>query len=170
MLPEDVTLMLSRWLSEMGVHDRIAAVNSLHRLIHQYSPFHAEPVDCIQWIPAERINAEACRPDTISPVDRKRLEMSLLKDGFTQPVVVTAGRAGTLRYQVVDGFQRYLLSQKPALRKRLHGHIPVASIRTGYDVLTGLTGHSHTGEQRPVAAIPDRVCDLSPDRNRGRPR
>lgn len=138
MLPEDIVHSLADWLSKMNDLEKIAALNSLQRFIHYHGPFRNEPVGCVQWIPGECVIANDYNPDTISPVERKILELSLLQDGFTQPIVVTVGRAEELHYHVMDGYQRYLLSQKPLLRKRLRGHIPVTIIRPQDDAIFSL--------------------------------
>ncbi|HAT1684940.1 TPA: ParB-like nuclease domain-containing protein [Klebsiella oxytoca] len=165
MLPDDITRLLDTWLSGLDATERIAVLNSLHRFLHQYSPFCDEPVDCVQWIPAECITANNYNPNTMSPVEKRLLTLSLLQDGFTQPVVVTPGRTNELRYQVVDGYHRFLLSQGAALRKRLLGHIPVTCIRTGLDEPAGLMAatvrHNRARGQHRVAAMSDIVRDLS---------
>ncbi|ENE8567954.1 ParB N-terminal domain-containing protein [Salmonella enterica] len=138
MLPGDLSKLLTHWLSGMDDTEKIAALNSLQRFIHQHGPFRDEPVGCVQWVPADCVNANDYNPESIGPVEQKILELSLLQDGFTQPIVVTTGRAEELRFHVVDGYQRYLLSQKPALRKRLLGHIPITTIRTQQDEIFSL--------------------------------
>ncbi|EDM3692505.1 hypothetical protein CSM81_23655 [Salmonella enterica subsp. enterica serovar Infantis] len=165
MLPEEIKTRLEHWLSALEGREKIAAVNSLYRFIHCHSPFHSEPVSCIQWVPLECVTANNYNPNTMSPVEKKLLELSLLKDGFTQPVVVTCGRQETLRYQVVDGYHRFLLSQKPALKKKLLGHVPVTCIHTGCDETAGLMAstirHNRARGQHRVAAMSDIVRDLS---------
>lgn len=131
MLPEYIVHSLSHWLSGMNDVEKIAALNSLQQFIHYHGPFRDEPVGCVQWVPTECVTVNDYNPETISPVERKILELSLLQDGFTQPIVVSVGRAEELNYHVVDGYQRYLLSQKAVLCKRLRGHIPVTIIRPG---------------------------------------
>ncbi|EPZ2137639.1 ParB N-terminal domain-containing protein [Salmonella enterica] len=138
MLPEALTNSILHWLSDMDDMEKIAALNSLQRFIHQHSPFRDEPIDCVQWIPADCIRANDYNPDSIGPVEQKILELSLLQDGFTQPIVVTTGKAEELHYHVIDGYQRYLLSQKPTLRKRLLAHIPVTMLRPRQDEIFSL--------------------------------
>lgn len=130
MLPEALSNSLLHWLSGMEDIEKIAALNSLQRFIHQNGPFRDEPVGCVQWVPADCVSANDFNPESIGPVEQKTLELSLLKDGFTQPIVVTTGRTEELRFYVVDGHQQYLLSQKTTLQKRLLGHIPITILRS----------------------------------------
>lgn len=165
MIPEDITIHLTQWLSSLTDQERISALNCLQQFFHPYSPFHDEPVSCIQWVPAEMIAANDYNPNTMTPVEKKLLELSLLKDGFTQPVVVTRSGPDAKNYQVVDGYHRFTLSQKPKLRKRLLGHVPVVCIRTRWDEPAGLMAttirHNRARGQHRVAAMSDIVRDLS---------
>lgn len=165
MIPEDITSQLSHWLSSFSDKERIIALNRLQQFLHQYSPFQDEPLSCIQWVPAEALTANDYNPNTMTPVEKKLLELSLIKDGFTQPVVVTGSGPEVNQYQVVDGYHRFMLSQKPALRKRLLGHVPVACIRAGCDGPAGLMAttirHNRARGQHRVAAMSDIVRDLS---------
>ncbi|MBJ9134602.1 immunoglobulin-binding protein [Citrobacter farmeri] len=138
MLPEDIVHSLSHWLSGMNDVEKIAALNSLQRFIHYHGPFRDEPIGCVQWVPTECVTANDYNPEAISLVEQKILELSLVQDGFTQPVVVTVGRTEDLHYHVMDGFQHYFISQKPILRKRLRGHIPVTIIRPRQDAIFSL--------------------------------
>lgn len=152
MLPEDIASSLLYWLSGMDDKSKIAALNSLQRFIHQNGPFRDEPVGCVQWVPAECVSANDYNPGSVGPVEQKILELSLLQEGFTQPIVVTVGRTEELHYHVVDGYQRYLISQKPVLRKRLLGHIPVATLRPRQDDIFSLMTTSVSHIRHPVKA------------------
>lgn len=165
MLPEEITTCLDGWLSVMDEHEKIAALNSLQRFIHLHSPFRDEPVSCVQWVPAESVTANNYNPNTMSPVEKKLLELSLLQEGVTQPIVVTCEGMEELHYQVVDGYHRLLLSKKLALRERLLGHVPITCIRTRCDEPAGLIAatirHNRARGQHRVAAMSDIVRDLS---------
>ncbi|ECU9384906.1 TPA: IbrB-like domain-containing protein [Salmonella enterica subsp. diarizonae serovar 61:l,v:z35] len=165
MLPEDIKTLLETWITELNEHEKIAALNTLHRFIHIHSPFSDEPVTCIQWVPIESVTANDYNPNTMTPVEKRLLELSLLQDGFTQPIVVTEAGQDDLRYQVVDGYHRFLLSQKPALRHRLLDHIPITCLHTSSDDPAGLMAstirHNRARGQHRVAAMSDIVRDLA---------
>ncbi|MGL4194153.1 MAG: hypothetical protein ACRCR0_02470, partial [Edwardsiella piscicida] len=49
--------------SQSTTAQRIALLNRLRTLLHRYSPFADEPVDCVLWIANERIEANDYNPN-----------------------------------------------------------------------------------------------------------
>lgn len=117
-------------LHGLPLAERIEAINRIRRLLHAHSPFAEEPVDCVQWVRAERVAGNDYNPNTVAPPEMRLLRLSIESDGFTQPIVAYPQADG--RYEVVDGFHRLRVgSAKGALRQRLHGYLPIAAIRAG---------------------------------------
>ncbi|WP_426736689.1 IbrB-like domain-containing protein [Pseudomonas aeruginosa] len=113
-------------LHGLPLAERIEAINRIRRLLHAHSPFAEEPVDCVQWVPAERVAGNDYNPNTVAPPEMRLLRLSIESDGFTQPIVAYPQADG--RYEVVDGFHRLRVgSAKGALRQRLHGYLPIAA-------------------------------------------
>jgi len=105
---------------------KIKAINELKSLIHQYSPFCREPVDCVLWVKAKAVEENNYNPNMMATVEKKLLKLSIEMDGFTQPVVVARQQQ---RLLIVDGFHRHLISKtSPGLNHRLHGYLPVTVI------------------------------------------
>src|SRR6185369_14161189 len=67
--------------------DRIETINEIRRALHHYSPFSAEPVDCVVWVPADSVSANDYNPNSVAPPEMKLLEHSIEQDGYTQPIV-----------------------------------------------------------------------------------
>src|SRR5688572_1826386 len=42
-------------LSQQSPETRIQTINALRKIIHELSPFKDEPVDCVEWVPAEEV-------------------------------------------------------------------------------------------------------------------
>lgn len=57
---------LFRELEYQDEDTRIATLNELRRELHRYSPFSEEPVDCVQWIPVEAVQANDYNPNTVA--------------------------------------------------------------------------------------------------------
>ncbi|MCR3770255.1 ParB N-terminal domain-containing protein [Pseudomonas aeruginosa] len=105
-------------LHGLPLAERIEAINRIRRLLHAHSPFAEEPVDCVQWVRAERVAGNDYNPNTVAPPEMRLLRLSIESDGFTQPIVAYPQADG--RYEVVDGFHRLRVgSAKGALRQRL---------------------------------------------------
>ncbi|MCL8071140.1 IbrB-like domain-containing protein [Klebsiella quasipneumoniae] len=111
----------------MTVPEKIDAGNQIKTLLHQYGPFREEPVDCLQWVPADQIHANDYNPNHVAPPEKRLLYTSLMRTGFTHPLVTW--RDEDKRYTLIDGFHRFSLTQqRKALRQRLHGYLPVVAV------------------------------------------
>jgi len=114
-------------LKQYPLQKKIEAINAIYRELHKASPFN-EPVDLIQWVPADQVEANDYNPNIIPPPEMKLLELSIREDGYTQPIVVYQD-AENERYIVVDGFHRNRIGKEiPDIRERIHGHLPVTII------------------------------------------
>lgn len=114
-------------LNKLPLDERVTAINALRREIAKASPFANEPVDCVEWVPADGVQANDYNPNTVAPPEMRLLELSIDADGYTQPIV-THDR-GEYR-EVVDGFHRSRVGKESKqVRTRVHGYLPVVTIR-----------------------------------------
>lgn len=119
---------MEHYLQSLSEEKKIEAINAFRQAIHQFSPFHEQPVDCVLWIKQEEISANDYNPNTVAPPEKRLLSKSLELDGFTQPILVTEN--GPHNYEIVDGFHRRELgSQRAALKRQLKGYLPVTCLR-----------------------------------------
>ncbi|HBT4791429.1 TPA: ParB-like nuclease domain-containing protein [Klebsiella quasipneumoniae subsp. similipneumoniae] len=159
----DIVRIITEYIGEQKtLHHKIQAINEIRTLIHQLSPFSSEPVDCVLWVKAENVEANDYNPNVMAGVERKLLERSIEKDGFTQPVV-TACQKG--RYLVVDGFHRQLTGKtSPTIRERLHGYLPVTHISTTQqglrDRIAATVRHNRARGKHQITGMSDIVRDL----------
>lgn len=110
--------------------ERIEAVNDIRVALSEHSPMGGEPVDCVLWVKSGQVTANDYNPNVVAPAEMRLLTLSILEDGYTQPVV--AWPAGDGGYEVVDGFHRNRVAREVnAVTKRVHGRLPVAVIRPG---------------------------------------
>lgn len=148
-------------LSEMDEVARTQALNAIRTRLHALSPFRHEPVDCVLWLPAGKVRANEYNPNVMAPAEQRLLHMSLLTEGYTQPVVVAQAGRG---YSVVDGYHRMQLGKhKPRLRERLKGYLPVVLVHeTGDGERRAATvRHNRARGQHAVTAMSDLVRDLA---------
>lgn len=114
-------------LMSLPLAERVTALNALRWEISQASPFVTEPVDCVEWVPADRVEANEYNPNTVAPPEMRLLELSIDADGYTQPIVTH--NLGETR-EVVDGFHRSRVGKESKIvRQRVHGYLPVVTIR-----------------------------------------
>ncbi|HEJ9811506.1 TPA: ParB-like nuclease domain-containing protein [Proteus mirabilis] len=165
---ETVLSVLKDYLVKLNNEQKIEALNKIKLSLHQISPFKNEPIDCVLWIKRQQIIANDYNPNVMSPTEKRLLETSLVKDGYTQPVVVLPiqqSKNKPTQWQVVDGYHRYLLSKKNSLNKRINGYLPITILdvesHTMADQMAATIRHNRARGQHQVAAMSDIVRDLS---------
>lgn len=142
---------------------QVQVVNTIRRELHRVSPFRGEPVDCVQWVFAELVEANDYNPNTVAPPEMKLLELSVGEDGYTQPIVTW--RAGFTKHEVVDGFHRHRVGRESeAVRARVKGYLPVVTInddRTDRgDRIAATIRHNRARGKHRVDAMSDIVVEL----------
>jgi len=153
------------FLDSMGdtpLIDRVEAINSLREAIHKRSPFMAEPVDFVRWVPGETVVANDYNPNKVAPPEMQLLEVSIISDGYTQPIV-TFGNNDTI--EVIDGFHRNRVGKESKIVKdRIHGFLPIVAIRSeqsGKDARMASTiRHNRARGKHQVSAMSEIVLEL----------
>lgn len=149
-------------LSDLPEAERVATFNAIREEMRRWSPFASEPVDSVQWIQAELVDANDYNPNTVAPPEMKLLERSIEADGYTQPIV--AWKRGE-RFEVVDGFHRNRVGRESdVVRKRVRGYLPLVVIndeRTDKgDRIAATIRHNRARGKHQVAAMSDIVVEL----------
>lgn len=150
-------------LAELEEANRIEALNEIRQALHQVSPFKAEPVDCVIWIPADKVQANDYNPNSVAPTEMKLLQTSIREDGYTQPIV---GFWEDDTIEVVDGFHRNRVGKECAdVRARVKGYLPITLInddrRDRGDRIAATIRHNRARGKHAVTAMSDIVMELS---------
>lgn len=149
-------------LAEVEEGERIRLINALRLELAQYSPFKSEPVDCIQWVPAEEVCANDYNPNSVAPPEMELLRHSISEDGYTQPIV--AWRNGE-HFEVVDGFHRNRCGKEcPEIKERIRGHLPLVVMNDGRvdrgDRIAATIRHNRARGKHKIDAMSDIVVEL----------
>lgn len=108
--------------------EKVDALNYARKMLHEISPFKANPVDYVEWVPADAVKANDYNPNKVAPPEMKLLKLSIDEDGYTQPIVTD--KVQHSEREVVDGFHRNRIGKEfKDVNKRLHGYLPVVTIR-----------------------------------------
>lgn len=150
-------------LSSLPLAAAIEAQNRIKQALHSVSPFSSEPVDLVQWVPSESVQANDYNPNAVAPPEMKLLQHSIREDGYTQPIV-THEEGG--EREVVDGFHRNRVGKEcPDVRERVKGYLPVVTINQGRadrsDRIAATIRHNRARGKHAVAAMSDIVVELS---------
>lgn len=101
--------------------DDIASHEINHAGLPLLPVYEGEPVEHIQWVQADTLDANTWNPNRVHAPELRLLERSLLTTGWLQPLLVNPERL------IIDGFHRWRLSQDSnAVRVRWKGKVPVA--------------------------------------------
>ena len=141
---------------------KIYAINKLRHMLHEISPFKEEPVDLIMWVKSDDVYANDYNPNTVAPPEMKLLEVSIMEDGYTQPIVTfeTNGKR-----EVVDGFHRNRVGKESKeVRKRIRGYLPVVTINENRadkgDRIAATIRHNRARGKHRVDAMSEIVVEL----------
>lgn len=152
-------------LEQLDEETRIDAINEIRKHLSNYSPLKREPVDCVIWVRGEELHANDYNPNSVAPPEMKLLQLSIMSDGYTQPIVAwpVAGASG---YEVVDGFHRNRVGKEVgAIKKRTLGRLPIAVVnadRTSKeDRIAATIRHNRARGKHAVDAMAEIVVDLS---------
>lgn len=150
-------------LQQLPEPERIERINEIRKKIHEISPFKNEPVDCVLWVPAEQVEANDYNPNTVAPPEMKLLQLSIMKDGYTQPIVAYGKNN---YYEVVDGFHRNRVGKESKeVRERIRGYLPITVINPDRedrsDRIASTIRHNRARGKHQVTAMSDIVLELS---------
>jgi ParB-like chromosome segregation protein Spo0J len=114
-------------ISDLNEDDKITTINEIKLKLHEISPFNNEPVDCVIWVKAEAVRANDYNPNKVAPPEMELLKVSVLADGFTQPIVTFPEAE---QYTVIDGFHRNRVGKEvPEVKERIKGYLPITIVR-----------------------------------------
>lgn len=159
---EEAAALFER-LADLPENERIDAINQIRLALREHSPMRREPVDCVLWVPADQVHANDYNPNTVAPPEMRLLQLSIMQDGYTQPIVAWPDGEG---YEVVDGFHRNRVGREVgAVTKRVRGRLPIAAINaertTKEDRIAATIRHNRARGVHQVDAMSDIVLDLA---------
>lgn len=146
----------------LDIPARVEAINEVKALLKQISPFTAEPVECVQWVPSDKVIANDYNPNSVAPPEMELLHISIQEDGYTQPIVVWEHDG---IYEVVDGFHRNRVGKEYAdIKKRVHGYLPCVVINNERedkgDRIASTIRHNRARGKHSVDGMSQIVIDL----------
>jgi len=167
MMSEDIkyqTNQLVEKLKEMGLDSRVDALNEIRSALHEVSPFKDEPVDFVKWVKNDAVHANDYNPNKVAPPEMKLLELSIVNDGYTQPIVSWSNQdKGSI--EVIDGFHRNRVGKESnVVQQRVQGYLPIVDIRTEQssknDRMASTIRHNRARGKHQVDAMSEIVIEL----------
>lgn len=149
-------------VSSKSLRIQVSLLNKIRRRLHEISPFKEEPVDFVEWVMSERVEANDYNPNAVAPPEMKLLEHSIECDGYTQPIV--SWKLEDKR-EVVDGFHRNLVGKKSDIvKERIKGYLPIVSIKSEQtsrnNRIASTIRHNRARGKHKVESMSDIVIEL----------
>jgi ParB-like chromosome segregation protein Spo0J len=159
---EQLKESIFNFIKNLDFDTKIDAINQLRESIHNESPFKNEPVDYVKWVKSENVVANDYNPNKVAPPEMELLEISIMNDGYTQPVV-TFPNNGII--EVVDGFHRTRVSKESKIvRERVKGYTPTVIIRKEQsdknDRIASTIRHNRARGKHQVDAMSEIILEL----------
>jgi hypothetical protein len=142
---------------------RVKLINEIREHLNQYSPFKNEPVDFVKWERQDNVVANDYNPNKVAPPEMELLEVSIMNDGYTQPIVTWANDEG--KTEVIDGFHRNRVGKESkVVGERIKGYLPVVNIRKSQsgknDRIASTIRHNRARGKHQVDAMSEIVIEL----------
>lgn len=143
-----------------NLDEKVSTMNTIRANLSDISPFE-EPVDCVRWIPMDKVKANEYNPNRVASTEMKLLHTSIKLDGYTQPIV--AYKLDNGEYEVVDGFHRNRVGKEyKDINKRIHGYLPIVVLDKPLDERIGSTiRHNRARGTHQIRSMSEIVIDLS---------
>lgn len=158
----DLITAFCEMLLSLPIDEQVRELNKARMALHLAGPFAGEPVDCVQWIRTEEIEANDYNPNSVAPPEMELLRLSISADGYTQPIVAW-NHDNT--FEVVDGFHRNRVGRECLdVRERIHGYLPLSVINSDrsdrQDRIASTIRHNRARGKHAVGAMSDIVVEL----------
>jgi hypothetical protein len=159
---ENIKLQYTELIKNSTFNESIDYMNEVRLFIHELSPFKNEPVDYVKWVLAESVTANDYNPNKVAPPEMELLEISIMNDGYTQPVVTYPNNG---KIEVVDGFHRTRVSKESKIvRERVKGYTPTVIIRKEQsdknDRIASTIRHNRARGKHQVDAMSEIILEL----------
>jgi ParB-like chromosome segregation protein Spo0J len=120
-------------------------------------------VDCVLWVKNNTVAANDYNPNSVAPPEMELLRLSIVNDGYTQPIVSMDNHDGTR--EVIDGFHRNRVGKEcEDIQARIHGYLPVVTIRESQEGkdnrIASTIRHNRARGKHRIEAMSDIVLDL----------
>jgi len=142
--------------------EQVEIINRLREIIHNQSPFKNEPVDFVKWVFNESVVANDYNPNKVAPPEMELLEVSIMNDGYTQPIVTWPKG---IEIEVIDGFHRSRVGKESKIvNQRIQGYLPTVIIRKEQedknDRIASTIRHNRARGKHQVNAMSEIVIEL----------
>lgn len=159
---EKIKELIFQDIQSLELPQKVDYINNLRYFIHEHSPFKSEPVDFVKWVWNEKVIANDYNPNKVAPPEMELLEISIMNDGYTQPIVTWPKSD---KSEVIDGFHRSRVGKESKIVKnRVMGFLPTVIIRKEQedknDRIASTIRHNRARGKHQIDAMSEIVIEL----------
>jgi len=156
--------LIKKHLENLSFKDKVIEINKLREIIHNESPFKNEPVDFVKWVLSEDVVSNDYNPNKVAPPEMELLEVSIMNDGYTQPIVAWENKEKQ-KIEVIDGFHRNRVGKESKIvNQRIKGYLPIVNIRkeqsSKNDRIASTIRHNRARGKHQIDAMSEIVIEL----------
>lgn len=160
----EIKELINEFYETLQFDEKVLFVNELREYLHEISPFKNEPVDFVKWVKCEDVVANDYNPNKVAPPEMELLEISIINDGYTQPIV-TWQNSEKDKIEVIDGFHRNRVGKESKIvRQRINGYLPTVVIRKEQqgknDRIASTIRHNRARGKHQIDAMSEIVLEL----------
>lgn len=149
-------------IERLELSEKVQLINEIREIIHSISPFKTEPVDFVKWVLSDNVIANEYNPNKVAPPEMELLEISIMNDGYTQPIVTWPRED---KIEVVDGFHRHRVGKESkTISARIQGYLPTVIIKSEQsgknDRIASTIRHNRARGKHTISAMSDIVIEL----------
>lgn len=161
---EKIIKEMINYIEPLDLDRKVDVINQFKEALHNVSPFKNEPVDFVKWVKNDDVVANDYNPNKVAPPEMELLEVSIMNDGYTQPIV-SWSNPDKQKIEVIDGFHRNRVGKESkVVNSRVKGYLPVVDIRTEQsgknDRIASTIRHNRARGKHQVDAMSEIVIEL----------
>lgn len=164
MIIEEIKKQIDKINEITEIDKKIKIINEIKIELHKISPFKNEPVDCVIWVKSDEVVSNDYNPNKVAPPEMELLEISIINDGYTQPIVSWKNPEKN-KIEVIDGFHRNRVGKESKLvKQRTLGYLPITDIRkeqsSKNDRIASTIRHNRARGKHQIDAMSEIVIEL----------
>lgn len=123
-------------------------------------PRQPQPLDNVEWVSRGELFSNNYNPNRVAPPELKLLKISILENGWTQPIVAAPNG------QIIDGFHRWTVSGHKEIFELTGGLVPVVRVQAaeGKEMMATIR-HNRARGTHDVRLMANIVRSLKDDKN-----
>ncbi len=120
--------MILKLNNNLPFDEKVKIFNDISQQLYDFIGVK-HPALNVQLVKIDEVEGNDYNPNKVAPPEMILLNISILKDGITMPVVVADQDKKETPYVVVDGFHRITVVKKnKQIKESLHGYLPVSKL------------------------------------------